>query len=238
MIVPAEDPCRILIDGVEHLYVSSNNLTSESLEVPLTYNSLNQILSVTGGAAPPTLFAPGTSGFSLALSNFLSGSTITGQWKFLGQTISFGSDLQVCGDRGVPGQCEALSPTVLTSPFDYTRRTILNLTNQSLAAARSGRWRSTNGKFSVPFLSRGAKALAEMNRALQNASGQAYVCEVVPMSCTIRRVPKKELSKAFAKIFVGRVPRGLEHISRRSKKEIAGFNRFMKKLPDTYVTCD
>ena len=58
------------------------------------------------------------------------------------------------------------------------------------------------------------------------------------MSCSMNRVPKQAMTKAFAKIFKGKVPRGLEHISARSKKEIAAFQRELRKLPDTYVTCD
>jgi hypothetical protein len=160
-----------------------------------------------------------------------------GIWKFLGQEISVTPDLKICADTGVPGQCEVIDPTVLRSPFEYTRTTILKLTNLSLAAARSGKWRGTGGRYSVPFMSRGAKALAYMEQAFRNSSGQNFSCEVVPMSCAVHRVPKKALTKAFAQIFEGRVPKGLEDISRRSKREIAAFNRIINKLPDSYVKC-
>ena len=87
-------------------------------------------------------------------------------------------------------------------------------------------------------MSRGAKTLAYMERVFRNSSGQNFSCEVVPMSCTGRQVPKRELTKAFARIFSGGVPRGLEHINRRSKAEIAAFERVMRKLPNRYVKCD
>jgi len=237
-ITSAEDPCRILINGVPHVYFSSNNLTDQTLTVPISYTALNQMLSVTGQATPGENFAPGTSGFSIPESHFTSGTTLMGIWKFLGQEITVTPDLKICADTGVPGQCEVIDPTVLRSPFEYTRSTILKLTNLSLAAARSGKWRGTSGRYSVPFMSRGAKALAYMEQAFRNSSGQNFSCEVVPMSCSVHRVPKKELTKSFARIFEGRVPRGLEHISRRSKKEVAAFNRFIKKLPESYVKCD
>jgi hypothetical protein len=132
LVTPAEDPCRILINGVPHVYFSSNNVTDQTLTVPLAYTSLNQMLSVTGQATPAENFAPGTSGFSLPESYFTSGTTLMGVWKFLGLDVTITPDLQVCADRGVPGQCEAIDPTVLRSPFEYTRSTILKLTNLSL----------------------------------------------------------------------------------------------------------
>jgi hypothetical protein len=238
LITPAEDPCRILINGVPHVYFSSNNVTDQTLTVPLAYTSLNQMLSVTGQATPAENFAPGTSGFSLPESYFTSGTTLMGVWKFLGLDVTITPDLQVCADRGVPGQCEAIDPTVMRGPFDYVRKVIIRLTNQSLVAARTGKWRSINGKYRIPFLTRGAKALVAMEGLFKESTSQSFVCEVTPKSCTIRRVPKPALTKVFAKIFRGKVPRGLEHISGRSKQEIAAFQRELRKLPDTYVTCD
>ena len=161
-----------------------------------------------------------------------------GVWKFLGLEIPVSPNMQICADRGVPGQCEVIDPTLLRSPFEYTRNTIVRLTNLSLAAARSGKWRGNNGTYSVPFMSRGARALAYMERVFRNSSGQSFQCEVVPMSCSVKRVPKRELSKLFAQIFEGKVPRGLESVSRRSKAENAGFERLMRKLPATYVRCE
>jgi len=238
LITSTEDPCRILIDGTEHVYFSSTNLTDEPLTVPLSSTSLNQILSVTGEAVPPEIFAPGTSGFSIPTSTFTSGTELLGVWKFLGQEITVSSNLNICSDRGVPGQCEVIDPTVLRGPFDYVRKVIIRLTKQSLSAAKSGRWRSTNGKYRVPFLTRGANALGAMEGLFTQSKSQNFVCEVMPMSCTLKRVPKQALVSAFAGIFKGKVPRGLEHISARSKKEIAAFQRELRKLPDTYVTCE
>jgi hypothetical protein len=112
------------------------------------------------------------------------------------------------------------------------------LTKQAVAAARKGKWQGVNGKFSVPFLSRGATALATMEKAFRDSKSQNFVCEVTPMSCTQRRVPKQALAKAFSKIFEGKVPRGLEDIARRGAFENAAFRRELRKLPNTYVTCE
>jgi hypothetical protein len=238
LVTSTEDPCRILIDGVPHVYFSSTNTTDQTLSVPLSYTSINQIYSVTGQAVPPESFVAGTSGFSVPESSFTSGTTLMGVWKFLGQDITVKPDLQICSDRGVPGECEQIDPALLRSPFEFTRKTILRLTDLAVAAARAGKWKGTNGRFSVPFMSRGARTLAYMEQAFRNSSDQTFVCEVVPMSCAVYRVPKKQLAQSFTKIFVGRVPRGLEHIARRSKKENKNFQRLLRALPDTYVKCN
>lgn len=237
LIRASDQPCKVIIGGTPNIYFSSTNTTDRTLTVPLTYSQLNSMFSVTGQAVPPENFAPGTSGFSIPEAYFRSGTNLTGLWKFLGQDVALSNTIQVCTDRGAPGNCETLDPAKLKSPYDYTRRVIMKLTNLSLAAARSGRWRGVNGQYRVPFLTRGASALAAMDRLLRNDGRQAYVCEVTPSSCITKRVPKSELVKAFAKIFDGQVPRGLEHISKTSSREVAAFQRELRKLPDRYVIC-
>ncbi len=237
LINVADQPCRIMVGGVPNVYFSSTNVTDQLLTVPLSYDYLNRMYSVTGEAAPAQAFAPGTSGFSVPEAYFTSGRNITGVWRFLGQSVTVTPNLQVCSDRGEPGDCDPLDSALLQTPMDYTRATILRLTNQALAAARSGKWREKSGKFSVPFLSRGAQALAYMDRLLKNAKGDLYTCQAVPKSCSVVRVPKSELAKAFAGVFVGRVPRGLEHISARAKQENRAFARVLRNLPDRVVRC-
>jgi hypothetical protein len=237
-VSPAEDPCRILINGDPYVYFSMNNITDTTQTVPLAYSSLNQILSVTGQAVPPENFPPGTSGFSVLESTFRNASGLTGVWKFLGQDVLIGPELVVCADRGVPGQCEPIDPTVLRRPFEHTRAVIMRLTTQAIAAARNGKWKATNSGFSVPFLARGARSLAQMEVSFRDSKQQRFACEVVPMSCSLKRVPKKEMLKYFSGIFAGKVPKGLEHISRSSKNEVAAFQRMLRTMPETYVTCD
>jgi hypothetical protein len=131
-----------------------------------------------------------------------------------------------------------IDPTVLRLPYNHTRRTIIKLTELSLAAARSGKWRGAGGNFNLPFISRGARSLAYMEKVLSVTKEESFACEVVPMSCSIYRIPKKALVQSFAGIFEGRLPRGLEHISRRSKQEVATFQRVLRKVPDRVVVCD
>ena len=90
----------------------------------------------------------------------------------------------------------------------------------------------------MPFLARGARALAQMEISFRDSKSQRFECEVVPMSCSVKRVPKREILKSFNAIFAGKVPKGLEHISRGAKTEAAAFQRMLRTLPETYVTCD
>ena len=162
---------------------------------------------------------------------------LAGVWKFLGQDITVPPSPQMCADTGVPGACEPLDPSTLRSPFEYTRKVILKLTKLSLKAAQSGRWKGTNGKFSVPFLARGASALATMEKVFRDSKGLNYVCETVPMSCETKRIPKAALVKAFAQIFPGQVPRGLENVAGLKGREVVAFERFLKKIPERYTKC-
>lgn len=234
-----EQPCRVVIGGVPNIYFTSVNQTDHSLTVPLEYSGINSMYSVTGEAVPAEVFAAGTSGFTVPESYFDTGTTLglNGMWKFLGQDIQVPAEPPVCSDRGVPGECELLDPTTLRSPFEYTKKVILKVTRASLDAAKKGKWRSANGKFSVPFLSRGAAALALMESVFRDSSGQQFVCEVTPMSCELRTVPKKKLVKAFSTIFAGKLPSALAHIGASAKKEVKDFEKFLKKVPDRYTSC-
>jgi len=237
-ITSVDNPCRLLLNNDPYVYFSWMNETDVLLTVPISEKPLNQIWSSTGQAVPLEDFPPGSSGFSILESHFTASSGLKGVWNFLGQQIVVGPELEACSDRGVPGQCQPIDPETLRSPFDHTRRVIMKLTTQAVAAARSGRWKGNNGRFSVPFLARGARSLAQMEAAFRGSKKQPFSCEVVPMSCTLKQVPKKEMLKSFSAIFSGKVPKGLEHISRSSKGEIATFQRLLRTLPETYVTCD
>jgi hypothetical protein len=238
LITSLESPCRIVIGGLPNIYFTSVNSSDRTLTVPLDNPQLNSMLSVTGEAVPPESFAPGTNGFAIPESYFQRDGVLNGVWKFLGQDITVSSAPAICADRGVPGSCQLIDPVVLRDPFEHTRQTIIKLTNQSIAAARAGRWKGANGQFSVPFLTRGAKALAAMERSFKDSTLQNFVCEVTPQSCMTRRTPKKQMIAAFKKVFEGKVPRGLEHIVSRKKKEIAAFEKLIAALPDSYTTCE
>lgn len=232
-----QEPCRLVVGGAPYTYFSFASKSDQSLTVPLLYSPLNTLYSVTGDAVPPELFSPGTNGFSIAESHFRNGDVLSGRWRFLGQEIVVPSNPHVCAEQGVPGACAVIDQETLRIPFNHTRRTIVKLANLSLSAARSGRWKGTHGRFSIPFLSRGALALKSMETTFSQSSQQNFVCEVTPLSCVTKEVPKKALVRAFRRIFEGKVPRGLEHVAQTSKREVSAFERQLKKLPNRYTSC-
>ena len=238
LVKSLDAPCRLVISGAPTIYFSTLNSTDRALTIPLAMNDLNSLWSVTGTGSPPEVFAPGVSGFSIPEETFGPPSGLKGVWKFLGQEITLNGVPDVCVERAVPGACEAVDTAMLMKPREYTRQLIMTLARKSIAAARSGRWRGSNGKFAVPFLSRGAQALAAMDKSMEMMAGQHFVCEVTPMSCARKSVPKVALKKAFAKIFSGKPPAGLEHLYVRAPKEVKAFERMIAKLPNSYVTCE
>ncbi len=237
LLSSVDEPCRLVMDGAPYTYFSVVNSSDRSLSVPLHYAPLNTLYSVTGQAVPPELFGPGGSGFTVPEFHFSSGGGLSGRWSFLGQDIIVPFDPVVCADRGVPGSCVLIEQETLRIPFNYTRRVIIKLVNRSLSAAKTGRWRGTGGKFTIPFLSRGAAALRSMEMTFSESSQQNFVCEVTPRSCMTKQVPKRALVKSFSKIFEGKVPRGLEHVAQTAKREVAAFERQLQRVPNSYTSC-
>jgi hypothetical protein len=231
-------PCRIVISGVPAIYFSTLNKTDRSLTVPLTMTEMNSLWSVTGQGAPPENFAPGTSGFTVAEDAFGPSSGLAGVWKFLGQEIKLSGVPDVCMDTAVPGACEVIDTAALVRPREYTRELIIALAKSAIAAAKSGRWKGTNGSFAVPFMARGAQALAKMDSSMKMVHGHHFKCDVTPASCVRKSVPKGTMKKAFAKIFAGKSPRGLEHIYGRAPREMKTFERLLAKVPNSYVSCE
>jgi hypothetical protein len=199
---------------------------------------VNSIYSVTGEGTPPENFAPGTGGFAVPESYFTQGdATLAGVWNFLGQQVLVSPSPETCSDRGIPGSCTSLDPNVLKLPFNHTRGVITKLARAAILAARKGTWKGANGKFSIPFIKRGARALARMNKAIKLGRGQAFICPVPPSTCILRTVPKIQFRKAFRSIFAGPTPQGLQHLLARSKKEARAFEAVLRKVPDEYVFC-
>ena len=244
LMAASGDPCRVLVGGVANIYFTCVNSTDRALSVPLTNPSedpsvnlsLNSLLGdpLSPPPAPPADFAPGTTGFAIPESYFASG----GAWQFLGQRVTIAADPPICTDRGIPGACEVIDQGLLRGPFDHTKEVVLGLTRDALKAARTGKWKITGGKFSVPFLKRGGVALATMEKVYKYSNSQNFVCDITPMSCRTSKVPKKTLLRAFAKIFDGNVPRGLESLQARKKREMRAFEAHLNKLPAEYTTCD
>ena len=194
--------------------------------------------SVSGQAVPGEVFAPGSSGFAVPETHFAQGATYSGVWRFLGQEVVVNSTPSVCTDTALPGACDPLDTAILTMPREHTRKLIMSLVGKSLAAAKAGKWKASNGKYAVPFMSRGSKALAVMTSVMPIRSGQYFKCQVISSSCVRKSVPKARLRKAFASIFAGTPPRGLQHLYKQSKSEIRKFDKVLARVPNSYAWCD
>jgi hypothetical protein len=228
----------VYVGGAPNIYFSASNAANKTLSVPLTYSLLNSVYSVTGQATPPENFAPGVGGFAIPESHFTqANSTLAGVWNFLGQQVLISPYPETCTDRGIPGSCEVLDPAVLKVPFNHTRGVVFKMVRAALDAARKGIWKGSNGKYTVPFSKRGARALARMNMAIQIGSGEVLTCPVTPANCTLHTVNKSEMRKTFRSLFEGPVPQGLRHITARAKKEAQQFDSVLRKVPDQYVLC-
>ena len=236
------DPCRVLVGGVSNIYFTCVNTTDRVLSVPLINPSADPAINLSLNSlsgdplapppAPPVDFAQGTTGFVVPESYFASG----GGWQFLGQNINIASNPPVCTDRGIPGACEVIDTRLLRGPFEYTRSVVLNLTKEALKAARAGKWKG-GATFSNPFFHRGGEALAAMLKNIPDSRRQVFDCEITPLSCRTVKVPKRAFTRAFAKIFDGKVPKGLEHLQARAKREKKAFEAQLKALPEEYTIC-
>ncbi len=232
-------PCRVVVSGAPNIFFGSSNSTDHALSVPLELNELNAIYSVSGGASPPEIFAPGSSGFFIPEHHFLTANGLQGVWKFLGESVVVPQTPEVCADTGVPGECRYLSDAQLLSPIDYTRRAILRMVREATRAARVGRWKPDGTKqTSMMILSRGARVMVMMRRFLAAKSGDKFVCDIAPMSCSTIRIPKDVLIKTFSTLYDLKFPRGLEYLKKRKQGEVAGLKTVLNGLPNAYVVCE
>ena len=232
-------PCRVLVGGEPNIYFGTTNSTDHALSVPLEYTELNAIYSVTGGATPAETFAPGASGFIVRENHFETPTGLYGVWKFLGQNVTVPAIPDMCADTGVPGACQRISDRQLLSPFNYARRAIVRMIREANTAARLGRWRPDGTRRTSRMIyTRGAHVLVKMRRLLVARSGDKFVCELTPMSCSLIRVSKSEVIKTFSTLYDLRFPRGLEHLGKRKAQEVKGLRAVLRGVPDSYVVCE
>jgi hypothetical protein len=234
-----DTPCRLLVQGESTIYFSATNQTEIPLTVPITYQGMNSILSVTGEAIPAELFAPGTSGFTVPESHFTRADGLAGVWRFLGVDIAVPSEPSYCSDAAIPGQCRVLDAALVRLPFTHTESVVQKLVRQSLAAIQRKTWKPSNGKFSPPFLKRAATALAAMQPQYNVTSYRYLSCDapIAAKSCATVTVPKKAYINLFTKIFTGAWPAGLSHLKLQQQKSVKKFQSQLKKIPDTYIVC-
>jgi len=197
LLEPVGSPCRVLIGGEPNIYLACLNSTDRPISIPPLYAALNSISSVTGQARAPEIYPAGTSGFAVPESHFIQGGTLAGAWRLLGRTITINASPPMCADTGIPGSCSPIDPADLRRPFEFTREVIFRLIRLSVQAAKQGAWRPTYGAFTDPFQSRGARALRDMEALFSDSKRQNFSCPITPMSCQERRVPKRQLLRAF-----------------------------------------
>ena len=234
-------PGQIMTDGVKNIYFTTDNSTDDTKVVSRAYKA-NRMYSVTGGAAPPDYFAPGTSGFTVPEGEFAQNGSLNGVWYFLGQSVLVTSDLPVCADSGTPVQCTTISQAQLRVPVDYTRAMVMRLTKMAFTLAKKGKWKGLSGSFATPFLSRGAAAMASMQKTLAGIStGPVYACDSQPAaSCTqVSLTGFKRIAQTnFGRLFAKPVPRGLESITRLGAQEGRAFKtKVLDQLPDQVWVC-
>jgi len=234
----SQAPCRVLVGGDPNLFFPTFNSADHALSVPLEYQALNSMLSVTGGATPAEIFASGSSGFAVPESEFVTQDGLYGVWNFLGQSVLIPPSPEVCAGTGVPGECSVITDTELLRPFDYTRRAILRLAAEATRIARAKGVRTGGTSFSKAFLRRGAAVLATMQREIIRSKGDKFICEVAPMSCTTVRISQPKLTKAFGSIYDLKLPRNLEHLRKRKGREVGDFKKLLVGGTQEYIVCE
>lgn len=230
--------CRILVDGVPNVYISTVNSTDVTHVVPKIYKA-NRIYSVTGGAVPPDYFPPGTSGVALAEQHFTQGGGLTGVWNFLGQSVAITSDIKMCADTAAPIDCQVVD---LRSPIDATRSMVLRLSEVAAKVARRTQSRVLKGKLVAAFLTRGANAIAALRYQIASTTqGTTYTCTTKPAStCTEFSLTKyKQVAMAsYTKLFARPLPPGLESVPKMATAEGRKFKtNVVDKLPDSVWYC-
>ena len=230
--------CRVMVDGVPNVYLSTYNSTDVTHVVPKIYKA-NRIYSVTGGAIPPDFFPPGTSGVALAEQHFTQNGGLTGVWNFLGQSVAITSDIKMCADTGTPNECQVVD---IRGPIEATRTMVLKLSEIAAKVARRTQSKVLKGRLVGVFLTRGANAIAALQLQIAStAQATTYVCATKPApTCTSLSLAKyKQVAVAsYAKLFSRPLPIGLESVPRMAASEGRKFKtNVVDRLPDSVWVC-
>lgn len=237
-------PCKVLLGAEELVVWPYVNSTEETLEVPLSLNNFNNMLSPNGEAIPETMFPPGSNSFLRPLSQFSSGSLRAGTWNFLGRVVTLPDPVPVCTDSGDEGGCAPLESTSLNAPFNAAQTIVTDLMEDVVKADRAGKWRS--GGQRNPFSAKGAATLAEIRRTLrqvQPTGSTSYVCEagaLAPASCREFDFPRNSLRKTMAGFFNMKPPKGLQYLlaPSRVKRSLSRFEKSLERMPKKYWRCE
>jgi hypothetical protein len=239
LVEPLPGICSIVVGSEEQVYFPYENLTDQTMSVPLRYNLLNRMLSPAGEAIPPELFAPGLSGngFTVPKRFFSNGSSYAGAWQFIGTTNLIPENLSVCSDTGTSPSCDRVSDMSLQRLFDYPRALVIRLGDASVRLAKQRKWKPT-GNARGPFYTRGTTSLARIKALMNRLKGPNYICPITPPQCRVLQVPKADFLKAFNVIYTGKVPKGLLSLKRTQKAEVKKYQAILRSLPDEVTKCN
>lgn len=239
LVEPLPGICSVVVGSEEHVFFPYENLTDQTMSVPLRYNLLNRVLSPSGAAEPPELFAPGMvgNGFSIPKRLFSNGTGYAGAWQFIGTTNLIPQTLSVCSDTGTGPSCDRLSDLSLQRLFDHPRGLIVRLGDASVKLAKQRKWKPS-GNARGPFYTRGVKSLAKIRALMNRLAGPNYMCPTTPPQCRVMPIPKAEFMSAFKIIYTGSVPKGLLSLKKTEKAEVKKYQAILRSLPDQVTKCD
>jgi len=241
LVTVAAPACRVDVGGVPHIFFSTYNSTDVAHTVSRLYKA-NRMYSATGGATPPDIFAPGTSGFTVPQSEFQQETTLNGIWDFLGQRVAVGSDIKQCADQGVPSDCQQISQTTIRVPIQHTRDTIVRLLTWTTAVVKSSKSKVGEGRVSSMMLARGASIIAAMQKAAPSTSRVTlYSCPSRPApSCTQYSLTayKAKAQREFGRFFARPMPKGFEGLLTKRAAETARFKKeALGQVPTSAWAC-
>jgi hypothetical protein len=122
--------------------------------------------------------------------------------------------------------------------FTETKRTITNLSEESLKAAARREWKP-KGSLREPFLKGGALALKRMASTKSSMGRNVLACTPPPAStnCSAKTLDKATIKGDFTLIFPKQLPPGLGRVKRLIPAETSRFGRLVDALPSTLYSC-
>lgn len=238
----ATGPCRAVVGLTENIFWSYRNLTSSTLEIPLTLSTLNNFQSPRGEAMPETLFAPNMNSFSRPLSQFSSSGSFSGIWNILGLRVQIPNPLPLCSDSGDGGGCKVIASSELDDLEMQARQTVQEYSEAAVRLRNQGIWRPNGAR--LPFAEQAARMIAaiiKIRNEIQPVGSTVYRCEPLSLSrCQRYEMPKDKLRDAYSKFFNLKLPPQLESINTPQKiaREMKQFEKQLKDLPRRYVRCE
>ncbi len=234
-----EPICRARREGVSVAIFHYYNTTTGNLEVPLSYGSLNQILSPLGIPQPPTTFSSGESSFYRPLSDFEVDGSYAGQWKITGQSLEITVDpdtgqLPLCPDEG-DEDCTPVDEALFDNLWVYTSRVVQNQVGRAkLLYGKT--WRPDRNQRLFVLL-RGARVLASLRRELAKYDGALMCSGAAPTACSTVTVDKAAIRGRFNRLFED-TPAGLRTLNNSALAQRRALNKLLDNVPDSVTLCD